>query len=199
MFEKRSVKVMVRASLLGSISVILKQLNITLPIFPSFLDLDISDVPAIVGAITTGPLTGLLIVLIKNLIDPILFGTTTAGIGNLGNFVMGSALVVPIGIVFQKRRDSLGYLLGGVLGILCTVIAAVFMNYFVLLPLFDRFFIPMETIIAIAHAVNSNVTSKFTLIIFAIIPFNLLKATLVVAIGFLIYRALRPVMERLRV
>ena len=199
MFEKMSTKVMVRSSLLGAISAVLMQLSIRLPIFPGFLSLDIGNLPAVVGALTTGPLTGLLTLLIKNLVDPLIFGTNTGGIGNLANFVMGAALVVPIGIIFRKHPNNLGYLIGSATGILCTIIAAIIMNYFVLLPLFTRLFMPMETIIGIANAVNSNVNNVVTLIIFAIVPFNLLKATVVVVLGFIIYRALKPVMARLRI
>ena len=185
--------VIARTAMLGAIACVLMQFDLRLPIFPGFLGLDVSDVPAIIGAITTGPITGLLVVLLKNILDPIIFGTNTGGIGNLANFVIGIALVVPIGVVYHRFKSPKGYLLGSVFGIVIMAIVAVAMNYFVLLPLYSRLFMPMDTILDIANAVNSNVTSVRTLLIFAIVPFNLLKGSLTVLFGYLLYRALKPI------
>ena len=197
MNQKIATKVMVRSALLGAASTVLMQFNIRLPIFPGFLQLDIGDLPAVVGAITTGPLTGFLTILIKNLLDPLIFGTTTGGIGNFANFVMGVSLVLPLGLIFKKYKSNKGYLLGSVVGLISLVISASIMNYFVLLPLFTRIFMPMETIIYIANEVNSSVTNVPTLILFAIVPFNLLKGTLVLAVGYIIFRTLRPMLKKL--
>jgi LPXTG-motif cell wall-anchored protein len=197
MNKKITTIVLVRSALLGAIGSVLMQFSLTLPIFPGFLSLDLGNLPPLIAAITTGPLAGFLSMLIKNLLDPIIFGTNTGGIGNFANFLMGVALVVPIGFVFKKYKNIPGYLVGGAAGVVCTAIVAAFVNYFILIPLFARIFIPMETIISVANAVNDNVDSMFTLIIFAIVPFNLLKGVIVVAVGFLIYLPLRPVMSRL--
>ncbi|MCL2016681.1 MAG: ECF transporter S component [Defluviitaleaceae bacterium] len=197
--RKISTEVMVRAALLGALGAVLMQFSTPLAIFPGFLQLDISDLPALVGAITTGPLTALLAVLIKNLLDPIIFGTNTGGIGNFANFIMGTALVVPIGIIYQRHKNVQGYLLGSAVGIVSLVIAAALTNYFILLPLFTQLFMPMETIIGIANAVNSNVNSVFTLILLAIVPFNLVKGGIVVVLGYGLYRALKPVLRQLQI
>jgi riboflavin transporter FmnP len=197
MNKKITTIVLVRSAIFGAIGSVLMQFSLTLPIFPGFLSLDLGNLPPLIAAITTGPLAGFLSMLIKNLLDPIIFGTNTGGIGNFANFLMGAALVVPIGFVFKKHKTVTGLLVGGAAGIVCTAIVAAFVNYFILIPLFARIFIPMETIISIANAVNHNVNDIFTLIIFAVIPFNLLKGAVVVTVGFFIYLPLRPVMPRL--
>ena len=189
---------MIRSALLGAIATVLMQFSLRLPIFPGFLSLDVSDLPALIGAITTGPITGLLTLLIKNLLDPLIFGTNTGGIGNFANFIMGVSLVLPIGIVFKKRSDNIGYALGSFFGIVSLIIVSSLTNYFILIPLYSRIFIPIDRIIEMANAINSNVTGVPTLIIFAIIPFNLLKGFIVVVFGFAIYRSLNPVLSRLR-
>lgn len=188
--KKLSTVAMIRAALLGAIGSVLMQFELRLPIFPAFLALDISDLPALVGAITTGPLVGLLTSLIKNLLNPILFGTNTAGVGNFANFVIGTALVVPIGFIYQKHKNIIGYLIGSVIGMATMLIVAVIMNYFVLLPLYSELFIPMDRILEIANVVNSNVTDVFSLILFAIVPFNLLKGGLTIALGYAVFKAL---------
>ncbi|MCL1986807.1 MAG: ECF transporter S component [Firmicutes bacterium] len=197
--KSMSTAIMVRAALLGAIGTVLMQLSTPLAIFPGFLTLDVSDLPALIAAITTGPLTALLATLIKNLLDPIIFGTNTGGIGNFANFIMGAALVVPIGFIYQRNKTAMGYLLGGAVGIVTMVIAAVLTNYFILLPLYTELFIPMEAILSMANAVNSNVTDVFTLIILAIVPFNILKGGIVVTIGYALYRALKPVLRQLQI
>ena len=197
MKKKISTAVMVRSALLGAIAAVLMQFDLRLPIFPGFLGLDVSDLPALIGAVTTGPLSAVLISLVKNLLDPIIFGTNTGGIGNFANFVMGVALVVPIGIIYQKRKNLSGYIIGGAVGIVSLVITACIVNYFILLPLYSELFIPMDTIISIANAVNSNVTDVFTLLLFAIVPFNLLKGGITVILGYILYRVLKPVFNQL--
>jgi len=196
-FMHKKLVIMIRASILGAIGAVLMQFSFRLPIFPGFLSMDISGLPALIGAITTGPLTGIAVSLVKNLLDPLIFGTNTGGIGNFANFIMDTALVVPIGLVYKRRKDNIGYLAGGAAGIASLAVVAAIVNYYILLPLFSRIFMPMETIIGIANAVNSNVQSVFTLILFAIIPFNLIKGGLVVLVGFLLYQALRPILTRL--
>jgi len=197
MDKKITTIILVRSAVLGAVGAVIHQFGLRLPIFPGFMSLDIGNLPALIGAITTGPLTGFLVVFLTNVLDALVFGTNSGGIGNLANFVMGAALVVPVGFIYKRRKNVLGYAIGGVTGILCTAIVAAFVNYFVLLPLFSRIFMPMETILSMANAVNPRVTTVPQLIIFAIIPFNLLKGTMVVVFGFIMYRTLSPVLKLL--
>jgi riboflavin transporter FmnP len=197
MNKKITTIILVRSALLGAIGSVLMQFGSPLPIFPGFLEMDLGNLPALIAAITTGPLAGVLSMLIKNLLDPIIFGTTTGGIGNFANFVMGVALVVPIGYFFMKNRNIKGYLIGSAIGIVCTAVVAAILNYTILLPLYSRIFIPMDVIISIANAINSGVTDTFTLILFAIVPFNLLKGFVVAAIGFIFFLSLRRVLPQL--
>ena len=193
--RKITTNVLVRVALLAVIATVIKQFGIRLPIFPGFLQLDVSELPAVIGAVISGPFVGFLVVLLKNILDPIIFGTNTGGIGNFANFIMGVSLVVPFAIVYQKRKDAIGYLIASAVGIVSLVIVASLVNYFIMLPLFTRLFMPMETIIGIANAVNSNVTNVFTLILFAIVPFNIVKGLLTMILGFALYRVLRPMFK----
>jgi len=189
-----SVGAMVRIALLSVIGFILMQLDLRLPIFPAFLALDAGDVPCVIGAVVMGPLAGVTISLIKNLLDLIIMGTTTGSIGELANFVIGSFLIVPIGLICKKNKDPRRYLIGCAAGLPFMVLAACLMNYFVLLPMYSRLLFPMEKIIEITSRVNVYVTDVRSLITFAILPFNLLKGALTVTLGYVLYRALRPVL-----
>jgi len=193
MNRKITTNLLVRVALLAVIATIMKQFNLRLPLFPGFLQLDVSELPAVIAVVTTGPLAGFLVVLLKNILDPIIFGTNTGGVGNFANFIMGTALILPFALVYRWRKDSIGYLLGSIAGILSLLVVSSLVNYFIMLPLFVRLFMPMETIIGIANAVNDRVVDVPTLIVFAIAPFNLVKGSLVMVLGFALYRGLRPV------
>ena len=185
-----TTSLMVKVALLATIGFVLMQFELRLPIFPRFLALDISDVPGLVGAVFLGPVAGVFISLLKNLLDLLLTGSSSGGIGQFANFVIGASLVVPIGIIYRKYSTLPGYLAGGAVGLTSMVIVACLMNYFILLPLYSRLFMPMETILEMANAVNSSVTNVRGLILLAIVPFNLLKGGITIFLGYLVCRAL---------
>ncbi|MDR0273134.1 MAG: ECF transporter S component [Clostridiales bacterium] len=196
--KKISTAVMVRAALLGAMGAVLMQLDLSLPIFPQFYKLDAGDLPILVGAITTGPLTGFLAAMIKIFLDSIIFGTRTFGIGEFANFLMSVSLIVPFGCVFRWRQDNVGYLIGCAAGILSLLIVSSLTNYFILIPFYSNLYrLPVERIVEIVNAVNSNVTDLPTLILFATIPFNLLKGTIILTLGFAVYKSMRPIIARL--
>jgi riboflavin transporter FmnP len=171
--------------------------GINLPIFPGFLRLDFADVPAVIGAITTGPLTALLAMLIRHLLDMLVFGVNTMGVGNLANFTTGVALVCAIGFFFHRSKDTAGYIRGALVGTAALIVVAGLMNYFVLLPVFSRILVPMETIIGMSAAINPAINSRLTVVLYAILPFNLLRAAIVCGVGYIFYRAMRPILPRL--
>jgi len=138
-----------------------------------------------VGTIAFGPVAGVFIVLVKNLLHFVV-NNQTAGIGELANFVVGISLVIPIGIVYRITRSVKGYFVGSVVGIVSMVVVACVFNYFVLIPAFARMFLPMEAIIGMAAAVNDSVVDLWTLVLFAIAPFNILKGLAVVIAGYFV-------------
>ena len=176
---------LVNIAVLSLLSLMMKFLYLTLPIFPAFLELDISDLPALVGTIAFGPVAGVFIVLVKNLLHFVL-NTSTAGIGEFANFIAGVALVVPMGVIYRRTRSVKGYFFGAAAGVATMVVVASLFNYFVLIPAFARMFLPLEAIIAMSAAVNSSVVDLWTLILFTIVPFNIVKGLCVVIVGYVV-------------
>jgi len=174
---------LVKIGMLGAVSIVLMLFKMALPIFPFFLKLDISDLPALIGAVTMGPLAGVLIELIKNILH--LFKTSTAGVGELANFLVGISLVVPIGICYKKKSDLGGFVIGAILGTITMVIVACIFNYYVLIPVYSTIFgMPIEELVKMVQAVNENVVDLRSMVFFAIAPFNVLKAVVVLLIGY---------------
>lgn len=191
--KRMDTKKVVKIGMLSAVSIVLMMFELALPIFPSFLKLDISDLPALVGAITMGPVAGVMIELVKNLLH--LFKTSTAGVGELANFLVGIALVLPMGVCFQKHRNLLGYAAGAVLGTICMVAVACVFNYYVLIPAFAvAFGAPVEAFVEMAQAVNSHVVDLKTLVLLAVGPFNVVKAIIVAIIGYPVCKMAKQVL-----
>ena len=167
-----------------------------LPIFPAFLALDVSDIPALIGAVTLGPIAGIWIVGLGNILNVVITGTSSMGIGPFANFVVGSAYILPTAYVYNRMGGGLkGFSAGAAVGVVFAASIASLMNITVMIPAYAYVLgIPIETIIGMGTALNSNIDSLVTLVLFSIAPFNLLKFTLVSIGGFVIIKAFEPVL-----
>jgi len=183
---------MVRISILGLLGYVLLLFNFPLPIFPSFIKIDIANLPGIIASVTMGPMAGAGVELVKNLVKALL-SSETIGIGEISNFICGISLVMPIGFIYKMLPNLKGYVLGSAVGVLALAIIASISNYFFIIPMYALAFGGMEAIVGFASKVNANVSDLSTLIVFSIIPFNLLKGTLNVVLGYAIYKFIRPV------
>ncbi|WP_158097672.1 ECF transporter S component [Tyzzerella sp. An114] len=185
----------VKIGMLSAVSIVLMMFEISFPIFPFFLKMDISDIPALVGTVAMGPLAGVLIELIKNVLH--LFKTSTAGVGELANFLTGIALVVPIGVMYKKNHTLKNFVIGSIIGACVMVVVACVFNYYILIPAFAKTFgTDIEEFVNIANAVTPMVVDFKTLIFFSIAPFNLLKAVIVAPVAYLVCKVLKPVFNR---
>ena len=169
-------------------------IDIPLPFAPTFYKIDFSEVPVLIGCFTMGPLAGVGIELIKNLLHIVISGTQTAGVGEVANFLIGCAFIVPAGLIYHKKHTRTGALIGMASGtVLMTVIGGL-MNAYVLLPVYAKAFgMPLNALVEMGTAINAKITSVSTLILFAVTPFNLLKGVLVSLIVFLIYKKISPI------
>lgn len=187
-------RMLAQIGMLGAISVVLMLFEIPLPFAPAFYEIDFSEVPVLVGCFAMGPVAGAMIELIKILLNFAINGTLTAGVGELANFLLGCSFVVPAGIIYRKIHTRKGAIIGMVTGTVLMTIFGCFLNAFVLLPAYGKAFsMPMEALVAMGTAVNSHITSLFTFVAFAIVPFNILKGVIDSLIVFLIYKKIRPV------
>lgn len=183
----RSLTVM---AMLSALAAILMLFEVPLWFAPSFYKLDFSEVPVLIGAFTLGPIAGIIIELIKILLNFVLNGTMTGGIGELANFLIGSALVVPAAIIYQKKKSRKNATIGLVIGTIFMTVIGGLLNVYLLLPFYAKNFMPMEVIIEAGTKVNASITSLSTFILYAVTPFNLLKGVVVSLITILLYKRL---------
>ena len=191
-----SVRMLVQIGMLSAVAVVLMLFEIPLPFAPSFYEIDFSEVPVLIGCFAMGPAAGAAIELVKILLNFVINGTQTAGVGELANFIIGCSFVIPAGIIYKRDHSKKGALIGMIAGTLLMVALGCVMNAFVLLPVYGKAFgMPIEALIGMGTAVNPNITSLSTFVMFAVAPFNLLKGFLDSVIVMLIYKKISPILK----
>ena len=194
--KKMGVRAVVQIGMLAAVAVILMLFEIPLPFAPSFYKIDFSEVPVLVGCFAMGPIAGALIELVKILLNIVLTGTSTAGVGEIANFVIGCAFCVPAGIIYRRNRTRKNALIGMATGTILMTVLGCFVNAYVLLPAYGKAFgMPVQAFIEMGAAVHSGVTNLLTFAIMILVPFNLFKYTLTSVIVFFIYKRIRVILR----
>lgn len=197
--KRLNVRYMVQIGMLGGVATLLMLFEIPLWFAPSFYEIDLSEVAVLVGAFAMGPLAGIMIETIKILLNFILNGTVTAGIGEFANLLLGISLVVPAGILYRRKKTKKGAAAGLLVGTLTMTLIGSLVNAFVLLPVYATAFgMPMEALVGMGTAVNPAITGLGTFVIFAVVPFNILKGIVVSIVTLLIYKKLSPILKPYR-
>lgn len=179
-------------AMLSAVSFLLAFLEVPVPLSPPFARFDFADLPALIGAFAYGPIWGVAIELVKNLLR--LTMTATGGVGELANFTIGSALVVPAGLIYKTNKNRKTAIIGCCVGSVVSGIAAAVMNYFVLLPMFEMF-MPLEEVIAAFAESLPFIHTKLDVVLLNALPFNLLRAALISFVVMLIYKPLSPILK----
>ena len=190
--SKFSVRKLTMTAMLGAVATVLMYISVSVPLMPSFIKLDLSELPALIASFALGPLSGVAVCLIKNLIN--LFFSTTGGVGELSNFLLGATFVFVAGMFYRYMGGRKGALIGSLCGAAAMAVFSVFSNYFVVYPVYTAF-MPMETILSMYQAINPNVETLWDALIWFNMPFTVLKGMLSVVITFLIYKKLSPLLK----
>ncbi|WP_147533039.1 ECF transporter S component [Bacillus marasmi] len=164
--KKNKVRGLVSIAMLSSIAYILMFLNFPVPPFPAFLKIDFSDVPALIGAIVLGPMAGVLIELMKNVLDYFIKGSETGvPVGHIANFLAGILYILPTYYVYNKLKSKKGMTVALVLGTTIMAVVMSVLNYLIILPAYT-FFLNMP-------AMSGPEVKEY--IVAGILPFNLIK------------------------
>lgn len=192
--SRSKIRTIAQIGMLSAIAVILMLFEIPLPFAPAFYKIDFSEVPVLIGCFVMGPLAGVVIEFVKILLNFVINGTDTVGVGEVANFLIGCSLCVPAGLIYRKNKTRKGAITGMTVGTICMTALGCALNAYVLLPVYATVFgMPIDSLVQMGTAVNANITSLSTLVLFAIAPFNLLKGVLVSLVVFLIYKKISPV------
>lgn len=190
------VRNVVQIGMLSAIAIILMQFEVPLPFAPPFYKIDFSEIPVLVGCFVMGPLAGAVVELIKVILNMVISGTTTGGVGDIANFLIGCAMCIPAGMIYKKYHTKKSALVGMTVGTIFMTTVGCLLNAYVLLPVYAKVFeLPMEALIEMGTAVNPSITGVSTFVVLAVAPFNLLKGGLVSLIVFLTYKKISPIFK----
>ena len=180
--------------LFGAVSSVLMFFSFNVPLMPSFIKMDFSELPALLAAFSYGPMAGVAVCAIKNMIN--VFATTTGGIGELSNFMLGAMFVMPAGLIYKKFRTKKGALAGALLGAFVMATASVFTNYYIVYPVYTVF-MPMDVILSMYSAIYPVADLWQALLIFNM-PYTFIKGMINVVIAMWVYKPLSPLLKSIK-
>lgn len=178
--------------MLSAIAFILMFLDFSIPIMPSFIKMDLSELPALIATFAFGPLSGICVCLIKNLIH--LAMTTTGGVGELSNFLLGVCFVLPAGLIYKKKKNKKNAIVGAVVGAVSMGVLSVIINYFIVYPVYYNF-MPQDVIVSAYQAILPSVKNILQCLIVFNAPFTFVKGALCSIVTILIYKPLSPILH----
>lgn len=189
--------ILVKTAMLGSVGYILMFISMPIPmLFPEFLRIDISDIAGVVGGIALGPLAGVMIELIKNLLQYITGMSSTNGIGEIANFLIGSSFIFVVSRIYKLKHNKSGVVLGLFLGIITMTIVGCISNYFIILPFYSTL-MPIEAVIEMGAVLNPKVVDTSSFILWIIAPFNIIKGIIISLFTLLIYRKTENLLNKI--
>lgn len=153
---------------------------IRIPFMPAapYLNLDIKDIPIVLGGFIYGPLSSLLMSLVVSFIEMVTI-SDTGPIGFLMNFISTAAFVIPPAVLYKKKKSIKNAVIGLVIGCLFMTAMMLLWNYIVT-PFYQK--VPREVI-------KSMLLPVF-------LPFNIIKGAVNSALAFMLYKPLTDVMKK---
>ena len=191
MKKTMSVQYLTRIAVLTALASILFLIEI--PVV-AFYKLDLSNLPVLLGAFSMGPMAGIIILALKSLIG--MLHSTSMYVGEMADFIMGAAFVLPAALLYTRKKDRKTALLGMSLGTVAMIIVAVLVNWKIMIPFYmNAFGMPMEAVIGMATKVMPFVDTEWELLAYVTAPFNLLKGVVLSLLTYLLYKRLSPLLH----
>ena len=185
-----TTKNLVLMAMFSALAAVLMLWEFPIPfIAPNFYEIDLSEIPILVGSFIMGPVSGVIMEAIKIILKLLIKGTSTAYVGDFANFCIGVCLVVPASIIYQKHKTKKNAFIGMLVGTLFMAVAGVVLNYFVMIPFYVKACgMPLEAIIGAGSKIQPLFTNKLSFTIVCVAPFNLVKGIIVSLVTALIYK-----------
>lgn len=196
--KRDSVRAMAVTAMLGAVASVLMFFDFPIPfIIPSFIKFDISELPALLASFSFGPVHGVAVCIIKNLIH-VLIKNSTMGIGELSNLCLGICFVVPAGLIYKYHKSRKMAVIGAAVGAVIMAIMSVPINYFVTYPMYIKMYADFggwEAILAMYQAILPGAKSLIQVLLIFNMPFTFFKGAIVAVLTFFIYKPLSPILH----
>lgn len=191
-----NVRMISKISILSAIAVMIMLFEFAIPLFPPFYQLGLDEVIVLIGGFALGWIPAILIEALKIVLNLILNGTITGGIGELANFIMGCAFVVPAAYIYQRDKSMKHAFIGLIIGTISLVVIGAVVNYYIVLPIYVSVLgYTMDTIIDMGTTLNASVTDLKSFVLLMTVPFNLIKGAISSIIVFLSYKKISPLLK----
>ena len=191
---KKAHRITVTA-MLSAVAFVLMFLEFSVPLVPGFIRMDLSELPGLLASFALGPVSGMAVCLVKNLLHLLI--TSTNGAGELCNFLLGAVYVIPAGLIYQKRKTRKGAVIGALAGTAVMALLSIPINYFISSPAYVAFYgLPLDTIIGMYQAIRPSVNGLLECLVVFNLPFTLVKGLLTAMICFLVYKPLSPLLHK---
>ena len=191
--KKISTRVLAGSAMLAALATVLQYLDFPIPfLMPPFVKFDVSDLPALIGSFAYGPLAGVLIELIKNLIHCAV--SKSATVGELSNFILGASLALTAGLIYKHNKTKKTALIGGIIGALVMGIISVPSNYWIVYPFYYNF-MPEEVVLEAYQKIAPSVTSVLQCLFIFNLPFTIAKGLVCAFVAMPIYKPLTKVLK----
>ncbi len=188
-----NVKKLTLTAIFSAISTVLMLLfEFPIPFFPPFLKLDLADIPSLIVAFVQGPISGIITVIIRNLINAPF--SASGGVGEIANAIVGIAFVGTAGLIYKKKRTVSGAVFSLLFGTIAMGVISIFSNYYIIIPFYSKF-MPIDAIISLCKKTIPFVKTPFEASVFVFMPFTLIKGVIVSLITFFIYKPIRKIIN----
>ena len=193
--EVSNVRWMTVTAIMGAMAAVLEMLNFPIPaLIPGFIKFDLSELPALIASFALGPVSGACVCLIKNLVK-LITGSSTAGVGELSNFILGCSFVVTAGLIYKSKKNKTRALIGAGAGAVAMALLSVVSNYFIIYPIYAKGFGGMEAIIGAYKVIDPSVETLMDCLIRFNMPFTFVKGAASAVITAVVYKYISPVLK----
>lgn len=193
---RNGVRYITVTAMLSAVAYVLMFIDFPIPfLIPSFIQMDISELPALIGAFSMGPMCGVLVCLVKNLLH--LFITSTGGVGELSNFLLGVMFVLPAGIIYDMKKNKKSARNGALIGAVLMGLVSIPVNYFLTYPIYYNF-MPEAVILEAYRAIVPAMKNILQCLIRFNMPFTIVKGLCSVGLTMLIYKHISPILKGTR-
>jgi riboflavin transporter FmnP len=200
-----NIRALTVTAVLAALASVLQLINFPIPLMPAFVKLDFADLPGLLASFAFGPLSGVAVCFVKNIVDLIISGLDTAGVGQLANFTLGAVFVCTAGIIYKLRPTKKTAVIAAVIGAVLMALVSVPVNYFIVYPIYTQAYFngDISGIIGMYSTISETLTGhKMTSLLQCLfifnLPFTFIKAMISVVITIFIYKPLSPILKGVR-
>ena len=195
--KNSKVRQLALAGILGAVAFLLLMVKINIPFLSVFADLEAAALAEIIGGFVLGPIGAIQIILIKLLLKIAISGTSTMFVGELQNFLLSCAYVLPAVLYYRKHRTKKGAFIGLMIGTVFTILVSILTNLYMIFPFYIKLYeLNWDAIIGMYAKANPFIHDIPTFIIFSVLPFNIVSKVTISIITMFAYKKLSVPLKR---